>query len=204
MLPIATALLVFAADQAAKAWVLDRIAPLGTVPAVPGVIRWTFVQNRGAAFGLLQNQTFFFVAVAVIVIAAILYWLPRLPGRAGTARFALGLQLGGAVGNLIDRLRWGYVVDFIDLEFWPLHRWPVFNVADAAIVTGTVLLVLWLLRGAEPVPAGGREDAGRSQAPRRARPDAGRGADPGGVKATAGDGRSMAGPAVRRAGGGGN
>ncbi|HEY8489140.1 MAG TPA: signal peptidase II [Thermaerobacter sp.] len=161
MLPIWTALLVLAADQAAKAWVLARVAPWGTVPVLPGVVRWTYVQNRGAAFGLLQNQTLFFIVVAAVVIAAILYWLPRLPGRAGLARFALGLQLGGAAGNLIDRLRWGYVVDFVDLEFWPLHRWPVFNLADAAIVVGTGLLVLWLLgdekAGSDPVrrPGGG-------------------------------------------------
>ncbi|QIA26864.1 signal peptidase II [Thermaerobacter sp. PB12/4term] len=157
MLPVGTALLVLAADQATKAWVLARIAPWGTVPVLPGVVQWTYVQNRGAAFGLLQNQTLFFIVVAVVVIAAILYWLPRLPGRAGSARLALGLQLGGAVGNLIDRLRWGYVVDFVDLEFWPLHRWPVFNVADAAIVTGTALLVLWLLadRDAAPDPVQG-------------------------------------------------
>ncbi|HEY8552434.1 MAG TPA: signal peptidase II [Thermaerobacter sp.] len=153
MRSVVTALLVLAADQATKAWALAHVAPHGSVPAVPGLVRWTYVQNRGAAFGLFQNQTTFFVVVAAIVIAVILYWLPRLPGRAGMIRLALGLQLGGAVGNLIDRLRWGYVVDFVDLDFWPLHRWPVFNVADAAIVTGTALLVLWLLRGTEPVAA---------------------------------------------------
>ncbi|WPD19893.1 signal peptidase II [Thermaerobacter composti] len=153
MRSVVTALLVLAADQAAKAWALAHVAPHGSVPALPGLVRWTYVENRGAAFGLFQNQTTFFVVVAAIVIAVILYWLPRVPGRAGGVRLALGLQLGGAVGNLVDRLRWGYVVDFVDLEFWPLHRWPVFNVADAAIVTGTALLVLWLLRGAEPVAA---------------------------------------------------
>ena len=157
MLVLLTALAVLAADQAAKAWALARLAPHGSVAALPGVVNWTFVQNRGAAFGLLQDQTALFVVVAVLVIAAILYWIPQLPGRARGIRLALGLQLGGALGNLIDRLRWGYVVDFIDLQFWPLHRWPVFNIADAAIVSGTALLVLWLWRGeaGEQRPGGG-------------------------------------------------
>ncbi|HEY8393228.1 MAG TPA: signal peptidase II [Thermaerobacter sp.] len=151
------ALAVVALDRWTKVWVLARFQVHESAPAVPGVFRWTYVQNRGAAFGLLQDQTLLLAAVALVVIAVIVYWTPRLPGRALTVRAALGLQLGGAVGNLIDRLRWGFVVDFIDLDFWPLHRWPVFNVADAAIVTGTALLVLWLLlaEGAGTRPGGG-------------------------------------------------
>lgn len=149
MLVVLTALAVVALDRWTKAWVLSRFQVHESMPAVPGVVRWTYVQNRGAAFGLLQDQILLFVAVALVVIAVIVYWTPRLPGRARAVRVALGLQLGGALGNLVDRLRWGYVVDFIDLDFWPLHRFPVFNVADAAIVTGTALLVLWLWLGEE-------------------------------------------------------
>lgn len=139
-------LAVLAADQASKAWIATRLALHESEPLIPGVVRWTLVKNRGAAFGLLPDQTVFFTVVAVLVVAGILYWMPRLPSRGGPVAWALGLQLGGALGNLVDRLRWGYVVDFVDLEFWPLHRWPVFNVADAAIVSGTALLVLWLWR----------------------------------------------------------
>ena len=76
---------------------------------------------------------------------AIILYYRHLPDGQRLARIALGLQLGGAVGNLVDRLRQGFVVDFIDLNFWPLHDWPVFNLADGSIVAGVTLLALLML-----------------------------------------------------------
>ena len=93
----------------------------------------TYVTNSGVAFGLFKEAGTFFIFLAGIVIAAILYSLRRLPAQQRLVRIALGLALGGAVGNLIDRLRLGYVIDFIDFRFW-----PVFNVADSAIVAGVL------------------------------------------------------------------
>lgn len=106
----------------------------------------TFTTNTGAAFGLFPDQGVLFVVIAVFVITAIIFYYRHLPSGYRLARLALGLQLGGALGNLIDRLRQGYVVDFVDLNFWPLQNWPVFNLADSAIVVGVVILAITMLR----------------------------------------------------------
>ncbi len=124
--------------------------------AVAGTGEWlrlTYVENRGAAFGLLQNQTAFFVVVGVIVIGVIATSFRYLPRSAFLLHLALGLQLGGAVGNLIDRVRQGYVVDFVDFGY-RTNWWPVFNVADSAIVIGVGLLALHMLRQSEPAESG--------------------------------------------------
>lgn len=109
------------------------------------VFSLTYTTNTGAAFGLFPDQGFLFVVIALVVITAIIVYYRHLPPGYGLARMALGLQLGGALGNLIDRLRQGYVVDFIDLNFWPMHNWPVFNLADSAIVVGVGLLAVTML-----------------------------------------------------------
>ncbi len=110
------------------------------------VFSLTYTTNTGAAFGLFPDQGSLFVVIAVVVITAIVVYYRHLPSGYILARMALGLQLGGALGNLIDRLRQGYVVDFVDLNFWPLENWPVFNLADSAIVVGVGLLAITMLR----------------------------------------------------------
>lgn len=100
----------------------------------------TYVTNTGAAFGLLRDQALLLTAIAVAVVAATVY-MERHGAPAGLwMRIAFGLQLGGALGNLADRLRLGYVVDFIDLRWW-----PVFNLADSAIVVGVAMVIVSLL-----------------------------------------------------------
>lgn len=111
------------------------------MPVWPGVFHLSYVQNPGAAFGLLKNQTGLFVTVTAVVVLAILFYAGRLEPHMALLGWAMTLVLGGAVGNLIDRLRFGYVVDFLDFRVF-----PVFNVADMAIVSGTGLLFLYLLR----------------------------------------------------------
>jgi signal peptidase II len=112
-------------------------------PWLASVFQVTYVTNSGAAFGLFPSWGQFLVVVAVIVIVALVWYYFRLSDGHWLVQLALGLQLGGASGNLFDRLRFGgSVVDFIDLNFWPLRRWPVFNLADASIVVGVTLLTL--------------------------------------------------------------
>lgn len=105
----------------------------------------TLTFNSGAAFGFLGNesgwQRFFFAAIALIAITVIIFWLRRLERNDRLVAVALALILGGAVGNVIDRLVYGHVVDFIDVIFGSWHFW-IFNVADSAISIGAVLLVL--------------------------------------------------------------
>jgi signal peptidase II len=133
--------LVVVLDQVTKRLADERLRGQRSVPVVDDILRLTYVENRGAAFGLLQDQTTFFVLVGIIVIAVIAASYRYLPRSGFMLHLALGLQLGGAIGNLVDRVRQGYVVDFVDFGYHA-NWWPVFNVADSAIVVGVALLAL--------------------------------------------------------------
>jgi signal peptidase II len=141
LLFLGLAALVVLVDQITKRLAEDRLRGERTVPVVDDLLRLTYVQNRGAAFGLLQDQTTFFVLVGILVIGVIAASYRYLPRSGFRLHLALGLQLGGAIGNLLDRLRQGYVVDFVDFGY-RANWWPVFNVADSAIVIGVALLAL--------------------------------------------------------------
>lgn len=149
LLFLGLAVLVVLTDQLTKRLAEDRLRDQRSVPIVDDILRLTYVQNRGAAFGLLQDQTTFFVLVGILVIGVIAASYRYLPRSGFMLHLALGLQLGGAVGNLIDRVRQGYVVDFVDFGY-RANWWPVFNVADSAIVIGVALLALNALA---PTPA---------------------------------------------------
>lgn len=144
------ALLTLVADRVSKTVVADNMALYESWDLPVSFLRplfyLTYTTNTGAAFGLFPDGGLFFVAVAFVVIAAIVFYYRHLPDGYPLVRVALGLQLGGALGNLTDRLRQGYVIDFINFNFWPLKDWPVFNVADSAIVVGVALLALVMLR----------------------------------------------------------
>ena len=147
MLFFLIALLVVAADQLSKIWIRSNLL-VGQSLFEAGFFRITHVHNTGAAFGLFQGQSFLLIIVALAGIAVLLVYalviyrkFPLLDNRLG--RSTLGLVLGGAVGNLIDRLRFGYVTDFIDVGLW-----PAFNIADSAITIGVILLAYSLLRSA--------------------------------------------------------
>ena len=145
------AIATLALDQFTKWLVVSNLEvnqPIYPVPALSGLFGLTYVTNTGVAFGLFKEAGTFFIFVAVIVITVIVRYLRQLPKDQWLMRVALGLQLGGAFGNLIDRLRLGYVVDFIDFKFW-----PVFNVADSAIVVGVTLLAVSLWHEDRSAPA---------------------------------------------------
>ena len=141
---------VVALDQITKA-LLVRFLPLHDyVPLIDGFLSLSHVHNRGAAFGVLSDaslpyQPLLLSALSLAALLAITYYFVRLPTSARLPRLALALVLGGAVGNLVDRIRLGYVVDFIHV-YWRQHAWPDFNVADSAITVGVVLLILDILR----------------------------------------------------------
>jgi signal peptidase II len=148
ILPIVTALILLA-DQITKRLVTARLQEgqsMDLTPWLTPIFRITHVTNTGVAFGLFPQGSYFFIGVAVVVIAAIIMYYRHLPDGQWLMRIALGLQLGGASGNLLDRLRHqGRVVDFIDLNFWPMHHWPVSNIADISIVSGVILLTILML-----------------------------------------------------------
>jgi signal peptidase II len=145
---LAVALTVLATDVVSKLFVVDRLAERRPIEVVDGLLTLRLVRNSGAAFGVAQGLTIVFSCVAVVVVLVILRIARRL--RSTAWALALGLVLGGAVGNLIDRIFRepapfrGRVIDFLELP-----NWPVFNLADACIVTGGVLMVLLSLRGAQ-------------------------------------------------------
>lgn len=135
-----TALLALLADQSTKALVQLTMRLGQSIPA-HGPLRITYVTNPGAAFGLFPGATGVLVLASLVGVVLVLYIYRSQGGKGRLLRLALGLQLGGAWGNLLDRLRLGYVVDFIDLRVW-----PVFNLADTFIVVGLALLMgltLW-------------------------------------------------------------
>ena len=143
-----TGLLIAVADQLSKAWVRTNLAEGQSLFDI-GFLRVTHVHNTGAAFGLFQDQSFALTIVALVGITVLLVyalvihryfpWLNSMLGRS-----ALGLILGGTVGNLIDRFRFGYVTDFIDFGFW-----PVFNIADSAVTVGVIIFAYSILRLAQ-------------------------------------------------------
>jgi signal peptidase II len=148
------AAVIVVVDQITKFVVLDRLPPGTRIDVVDGLLGLTLVMNPGLAFGLLANLPLGWRwVVAALSILALLV-LARvavrvLPGSGWIDHTAIGLIFGGAVGNLIDRARFGAVVDFIDVYYRAWH-WPAFNVADSAISVGVVLLALRLLK--PPVP----------------------------------------------------
>ena len=109
-----------------------------------GFFNITLVKNAGAAFGVLQGGRVFFIAASAVAILLITYLGLKLPREDRSRRICLGLILGGAVGNLIDRVRFGEVVDFVQIGFRG-HYWPVFNVADVGVTVGASLLILYAL-----------------------------------------------------------
>lgn len=132
------AVLVILIDRVTKAAVRAALDPTESVPLIPSLLHLTYVQNTGAAFGLFEGRAGWFAIVALGVIGWVVTELRRVRRDPQPwVELGLALILGGAIGNLIDRLRWGYVVDFIDLRIW-----PVFNVADSCITIGIGLL-LW-------------------------------------------------------------
>jgi len=131
---------VFALDQGSKFAATTFLKPLGSIPVLGGYVSLSYRTNTGAAFGLMPwaSRGLELVAAAVVVSLVIYAW--RTKRTSGVLDAALACVLGGAAGNLLDRVRLGYVVDFIDLHFW-----PVFNLADSAITVGAILVVCTFL-----------------------------------------------------------
>jgi signal peptidase II len=134
------ALAVFIFDLITKSIVRANLAIGESWPDEGWLVKFTHVTNSGAAFGILQGQGLFLVVTAVIAIGAIVFYYMYPPLEHGLLRLALGLQLGGATGNLLDRLRFGEVTDFVDFP-----RYPEFNVADSSIVIGLVVIGAFFL-----------------------------------------------------------
>ncbi|HKT39749.1 MAG TPA: signal peptidase II [Ktedonobacterales bacterium] len=150
LLMVVTAVLVVMLDQLTKHWVVEYFTtgvPKASISLLGSVLDLEYVQNTGVAFSLLQGQAvlFLFIAVAIVVVG-VLYWRTRDTGSLAL-KLTFGLILGGALGNLIDRITRGYVVDFVHFHIDGFFNFAVFNVADSSISIGVIVLALLLWRG---------------------------------------------------------
>ena len=132
------------ADQAIKFLVVSLMELGESIPVFAGIFHITYIENPGAAFGLFANQRLVFIVAGILVIAAACLMYRQLMSEKAIIRWGVALLLGGAVGNLIDRLRIGGVIDFLDFRIW-----PVFNIADIGICVGVALLMYALIYDTE-------------------------------------------------------
>ncbi len=130
-------------DQVSKLLVVRFLADVGSVDVIPGIFRFTYVENRGAAFGMLSEHRWVFMVLSTVAIVALLVYLWKFRPESYLACTAFSLIVGGGIGNMIDRVRLNYVIDFLDFCAFPkLWVW-VFNVADACVCVGAGMLILW-------------------------------------------------------------
>lgn len=151
---LGTATVVIALDQLTKVAVATRMRLHETIPLVDGFAALTYVRNTGAAFGLLAGRAAalrvpFFLMVSAAAVVLLVWFLRSVPGERRVLVAACGAVAGGAIGNMIDRILLGEVIDFVDLAVGAYH-WPAFNVADSAITLGVAVLCLDALRQPSP------------------------------------------------------
>lgn len=135
-------LALIALDQLVKYWAFTALQPLTTIPIVENIFHLTYVENRGAAFSLLMNRRWLFVILAVLVVSAAAIALKQGVIQTKTGKWSLYFITAGAVGNVIDRIARGFVVDLFDFR---LIHFPVFNVADIFICIGAVLFFIYIM-----------------------------------------------------------
>jgi signal peptidase II len=132
--------LISASDQLSKLWVRAHLAP-GESLLLTDRLSFVNIENTGSAFGLLANQTFLIIIISIAGLLFILLFLHYLSAATTLSIVSISLIMGGAVGNLIDRIRFGCVTDFIYFRLWGDFHWPAFNIADAAITVGIFVLI---------------------------------------------------------------
>ncbi len=144
------AIIILVADQWTKHWAIASLKPVGSIEVISGFFRLTYATNRGVAFSMFAdselNVRLIFATVSAIAALLVMIFLLRTPTSKVKTNTALSLLLAGIIGNLIDRVRLGEVIDFLDFHLGERYTWPTFNVADAAICIGAVLLAIEMLR----------------------------------------------------------
>ncbi len=144
LVPVVIAVALFIADQITKQWIVQMLGPVPLLKFQPLIGDWfrlVYSQNTGVAFSLFSGLSPIFSITSILISIGIIYaYIVYLPNRSFFVQLSIGLILGGALGNTIDRIRYGYVIDFIQVGWW-----PVFNVADSGISVGAVILALYLI-----------------------------------------------------------
>jgi signal peptidase II len=147
-------LIIFALDRISKVWIDRSLTLYESIPVIQDIFHITYVRNPGGAFGLLASRPGFFILANLLIIALLIYIYREIKPAPRVMTTAIGLLIGGALGNLYDRIMFGTVIDFLDFRIW-----PVFNVADIGIVLGTGLLAIFLLQESRSQPERKEGDA---------------------------------------------
>lgn len=129
-------------DQVSKYLSVEYLMDIDTFPLIEDILHFTYVENRGAAFGMLANNRWVFMIASVVGILAIAGWMIVAKPKSRWAQCAMALIIGGGIGNMIDRVRLGYVIDFIDCRFIDFY---VFNIADSCVCVGCAMVILWVI-----------------------------------------------------------
>ncbi|SCG83521.1 signal peptidase II [Proteiniborus sp. DW1] len=140
MLYAIISLVVVLLDQVTKFYAITSLKGNAPIVIIENFLQFNYVENFGAAFGILQNKKIFFIVMTTVVVIGIIIYIKTNTNLTTIMKIALSMVIGGAIGNLIDRIRLGYVVDFIDVNFWGLYDFPVFNIADSSIVIATIFI----------------------------------------------------------------
>ncbi len=141
--------IIFAAsivlDQLTKKWAVGVLKDGSSIKVIGDFLRFTYAENRGAAFSILQDQRVFFIITTVVMLAVMAYIYFKTKNITKLSKLSIVMIAGGAIGNFLDRLRLGYVVDFIDVRFGSFYNFPIFNIADSFVVCGTILMIILIL-----------------------------------------------------------
>lgn len=140
-MPLILMISIVVLDRITKLLVVNTMTENMSIPIIKNVFHLTYILNPGAAFGMLQNSRTFFILLTFLIVASAIFFRKKLQQESTLVQYGIGLFLGGALGNVIDRIETGLVIDFFDLRIW-----PIFNVADIAICLGVGLIVWSVLR----------------------------------------------------------
>ena len=142
MIYFAAGVVILIIDLLTKIWAQTRLRGIGTIPLIEGVFHLTYVENRGAAFGIMQDRRIFFVLITIVFLAAVVYVILKFKNRPAVLSLGLSFMTAGALGNMIDRIWRGFVVDMFDFR---AINFPVFNVADIFVCIGAGLLAIFFI-----------------------------------------------------------
>ncbi|MCJ8171941.1 signal peptidase II [Clostridium botulinum] len=133
-------------DRISKIWALNTLTSGKDIVVIKNLFTFSYLENRGAAFGIFQNRLIFLSLITAIVILEVVYFIVKYKPTSKLLKISLSLIISGAIGNLIDRIYYKFVVDFIMLHYKDVYYFPTFNVADMLVVIGTVLLAIYILK----------------------------------------------------------
>lgn len=133
-------------DRVTKIWAINSLSRVSEITIVKDFFSFFYTENKGAAFSIFQDRTTFLTITSMVIICFIIFYIIKYRPKDRFMRISLALIISGAIGNLIDRIKYKYVVDFISVHYRDIYYFPIFNVADIMVVIGTLLLVICLLR----------------------------------------------------------